>query len=123
MSKEQQDHVPPERWSARAKTEVILRLFRGESVDTVSRETQVPAHEIETWRLSYVGEPECNGIMERWIRTLKEECLYLHDFHMLEDARAVIGDFIARYNREWLIERHGHRTPTAVRHALTRKAA
>ncbi len=22
---------------------------------------------------SYVGEPECNGIMERWIRTLKEE--------------------------------------------------
>ncbi len=24
---------------------------------------------------SYVGEPECNGIMERWIRTLKEECL------------------------------------------------
>ena len=21
-----------------------------------------------------VGEPECNSIMERWIRTLKEEC-------------------------------------------------
>ena len=73
--------------------------------------------------LSYVGEPECNGIMERWIRTLKEECLYLHDFQTLEEARAMIGEFIARYNREWLIERHGHRTPTAVRHALTTKAA
>jgi len=38
---------------------------------------------------SYVGEPECNGIMERWIRTLKEECLYLHDFGTLEEARAL----------------------------------
>lgn len=28
---------------------------------------------------AYVGEPECNGIMERWIRTLKEECIYFHD--------------------------------------------
>ncbi len=73
--------------------------------------------------LSYVGEPECNGIMERWIRTLKEECLYLHDFQTLEEAREVIGEFIERYNREWLIERHGHRTPTAVRQALTSKAA
>ena len=73
--------------------------------------------------LSYVGEPECNGIMERWIRTLKEECLYLHDFQTLEEARAVIGEFIERYNREWLIERHGHRTPAVIRESLTRKAA
>ena len=29
---------------------------------------------------SYVGEPECNGVMERFIRTLKEQCLYLHRF-------------------------------------------
>ncbi len=50
MSDKQEEQTPPERWSARAKTEVILRLFRGESVDTVSREMQVPAHELETWR-------------------------------------------------------------------------
>ncbi|MGH2608138.1 MAG: integrase core domain-containing protein [Tepidiformaceae bacterium] len=37
-----------------------------------------------------MGEPECNGIMERWIRTLKEECLYLHAFATLEEARQVI---------------------------------
>ena len=72
---------------------------------------------------SYVGEPECNGIMERWIRTLKEECLYLHDFETLDEARQVIGEFIERYNREWLLERHGHRTPTDVRRTLMRKAA
>ena len=28
----------PERWSAKAKTEVVLRLLRGEGVDVVSRE-------------------------------------------------------------------------------------
>jgi len=72
---------------------------------------------------SYVGEPECNGIMERWIRTLKEECLYLHDFATLDEARQVITEFIERYNREWLLERHGHRTPADVRASLTRQAA
>jgi transposase InsO family protein len=72
---------------------------------------------------SYVGEPECNGIMERWIRTLKEECVYLHDFTTLEEARQVIGEFVERYNREWLLERHGYRTPADVRRALTRQAA
>lgn len=71
---------------------------------------------------AFVGEPECNGVMERWIRTLKEECLYLHDFETLEEAREVIGVFIERYNREWLIERHGHRTPADVRKQLLQAA-
>jgi len=52
MSKEQDEQATPERWSAKAKTEAILRLFRGESVEAVSREIQVPVHEIETWLLS-----------------------------------------------------------------------
>jgi transposase InsO family protein len=72
---------------------------------------------------SYVGEPECNGVAERFMRTLKEECLYLHDFESLEEARTVIGAFIERYNRGWLIERHGHKTPAEVREQLTRMAA
>ena len=72
---------------------------------------------------SYVGEPECNGIMERWMRTLKEECLYLYDFATLDEARQVIGEFIERYNQQWLLERHGHRTPAEVRQMLTSQAA
>ncbi len=38
---------------------------------------------------SYVGEPECNGVIER-VETLAE-------------AQRIIGEFIARYNAEWLI--------------------
>lgn len=54
MSKESEEQAPPERWSAKAKTEVILRLFRGEAVDAVSREIQVAVHEIETWRKEFL---------------------------------------------------------------------
>jgi transposase InsO family protein len=72
---------------------------------------------------AYVGEPECNGVMERFIRTLKEECLYVHDFRSLEEAQAVIGAFIECYNCEWLLERHGHRTPAEVRQEHLLKAA
>ena len=64
---------------------------------------------------SYVGEPECNGVAERFMRTLKEQCLYLHQFQSLEDARAHIAEFIERYNTQWLIERLGHRTPAQAR--------
>ena len=40
---------------------------------------------------AYVGEPECNGVVERFIRTLREECIDLNDFETLEEAREVIG--------------------------------
>jgi putative transposase len=49
---------------------------------------------------SYVGEPECNGVIERFMRTLKEQCLHLHRFQTLEEARRVIAEFIDRYNYE-----------------------
>jgi len=72
---------------------------------------------------AYVGEPECNGIMERWLRILKEECLYLHDFESLEEVRQIIGDFIRRYNEEWILERFEYRTPAAVRRSFLNRAA
>ncbi|HXH07984.1 MAG TPA: integrase core domain-containing protein, partial [Vicinamibacterales bacterium] len=52
---------------------------------------------------------------ERFMRTLKEQCIYLHRFGSLTEARAVIDEFIARYNREGLIDRLGHRTPAQAR--------
>jgi len=72
---------------------------------------------------SYVGEPECNGVIERFMRTLKEQCVYLHHFESLEQARAIIAEFVERYNTQWLIERLGHRTPAQARAAAPRRAA
>ena len=52
-----------------------------------------------------MGEPECNGVAERFIRILKDECIYLHHFETREEARKVIGAFIERYNNGWLLQR------------------
>ena len=58
----------PERWSAARTTELVLRLLRGEALYAVSRESQVPAHELESWKRVFLeqgtrglrirGEPE-----------------------------------------------------------------
>jgi len=66
---------------------------------------------------AFVHEPETNGVIERFFRTLKEECLWIHDFRDAEHARDVVGRWIETYNEEWLIERHGYRSPRAVRRA------
>ena len=41
------------------------------------------------------------------MRTLKEQCLYLHQSRDGEETRRVIGAFIERYNAEWIVERLG----------------
>jgi transposase len=54
----------PERWSARAKTEIVLRRLKGEDIGTVARETQVPVHELETWRRVFL-EGGTQGLKRR----------------------------------------------------------
>lgn len=38
------------RWSAKRKAEVILRLFRGEDIDEVSRAVGIATHRLHEWR-------------------------------------------------------------------------
>ena len=40
----------PQRWRAKRKAEVVLRLLRGEALDTLSRQTAVPIPRLEEWR-------------------------------------------------------------------------
>lgn len=40
---------PPRRWSGRRKMEIVLRHFKGESLDELSREAGIPASQIEGW--------------------------------------------------------------------------
>ena len=42
--------TPVQRWSAARKREVVLRLLRGESLDSVSREIGVEPYRLEQWR-------------------------------------------------------------------------
>jgi putative transposase len=64
---------------------------------------------------AFVREPEGNGCAERFIRTLKENLLWLRRFETVEELRLALQRFQATYNRTWIIERHGYRTPAQVR--------
>jgi len=45
----------PGRFSARRKTETILRLLRGESLDSLARELGVTAATLAQWREAFLG--------------------------------------------------------------------
>jgi putative transposase len=66
---------------------------------------------------AFVREPEGNGCAERFIRTLKENLLWLRRFDTIEDLRLALHAFKDTYNRTWIVERHGYQTPAAVRAA------
>ncbi|MFT8274961.1 IS3 family transposase, partial [Kerstersia gyiorum] len=44
--------------------------------------------------------PQQNGMVERVIRTLKEQCAHRHRFETLQHASRVIGDWIRFYNHQ-----------------------
>ena len=46
----------PERWSVQQKAELVLPLLRGKALDAVSRESQVPAHELESWKRLFLEQ-------------------------------------------------------------------
>ena len=64
---------------------------------------------------AFVRAPEGNGCAERFIRTLKENLLWVRTFETIEELRQALLAFRETYNSNWLIERHGFITPTAFR--------
>lgn len=68
---------------------------------------------------SYVRQPEGNGVAERFIRTLKENLLWIQHFNTTEELRLALHEFKDRYNHEWILERHGYQTPAQARATLT----
>ena len=66
---------------------------------------------------AFVREPEGNGCAERFIRTLKENLLWVCRFDTVEELRSALQRFRETYNHGWIVERHGYRTPAQVRAA------
>lgn len=57
--------------------------------------------------------PEQNGLIERWFRSLKEECVWQHQFKNFAEARARISAWIAWYNEDRPHQALGYRSPQA----------
>jgi putative transposase len=72
---------------------------------------------------AFLGEPETNGCAERWIRTLKEQCLWAQLHDSVDELRQAVAGFVETYNAQWLIGRLGHRTPKEVYLDATTTAA
>jgi transposase len=88
----------PERWSAQRKMEIVLRLVRGEALDEVAREIQVPVHEVEEWRRVFL-EGGQQGLKRRGLDPEERE---------LRRLQAKIGDMTMRLElAEHLLEKRG----------------
>ena len=72
---------------------------------------------------AFVRAPEGNGCAERFIRTLKENLLWLQRFETVEELRQAVLAFKERYNQTWIVERHGYKTPARVRTEQLQPAA
>ena len=64
---------------------------------------------------AFVRAPQGNGCAERFIRTLKENLLWVTSFRTVEELRLALLEFRNLYNEHWLIERHGHCSPPQLR--------
>lgn len=72
---------------------------------------------------SFVAEPECNGVAERFVRTLKEQLLWARTFETIEQLRLALIEFMRQYNERWLVQKHGYLTPSQARNKLSQPAA
>jgi transposase InsO family protein len=93
--------------------------------------SQYMAHDFQT-ELAFLGiesspaflrAPEGNGCAERFIRTLKENLLWVRTFTTIEELRQALLAFRDTYNSIWLIERHGFRSPAVIRDQYLQPAA
>lgn len=59
--------------------------------------------------------PQQNGIIERFFRSLKEECVWQHTFQTFEEAQRIIRDWVQWYNEERPHQALGYRSPIQFR--------
>ena len=72
---------------------------------------------------AFVREPEGNGCIERFFRTLKEQLLWVRHFQSVPELVRALEEFRALYNQHWLIERLGFEPPVQARHRLALQPA
>jgi len=70
------------RWSSRRKTEVVLRLLRGETLDALSRELGVSSARLAEWR------DEAIAAMQAGLQSREPD----HRNGFIHDLKAKVGD-------------------------------
>ena len=65
---------------------------------------------------SYCGQRDLGS--ERFIRTLKENLLWVRSFETIEELRLALLEFKRTYNEQWMLEKYDYRSPAQVRRDL-----
>ena len=77
--------------------------------------------QIRAWGMApsfaFLEQPQTNGVVERFFRTLKEQVIYGRTYENLEEVRQAVSEFVELYNNEWLIEKNGFLSPADARRA------
>jgi transposase InsO family protein len=84
-------------------------------------------NQIKFWGIApsfaFVREPETNGVVERFNRTLKEQVIYGRTFKNVEEVRAAMTVFVANYNKLWQVEKLNFKSPDKAREDFYKNAA
>jgi putative transposase len=62
-------------------------------------------------------------MIERFFRSLKEECIWLHNFRSLKEAKAIINEWIHFYNEERPHQALDYRSPVELAPQQLQKVA
>jgi len=93
---------------------VILRSDNGLIFSSKAFLKLVNAHGLKTeYIMPYT--PEQNGVVERFMRTMKEECICLHAFSSFSGAMKIIEDWIREYNTDRPHQELGYHSPVSYR--------
>lgn len=97
-----------------AATGILLRHDHGSAYMSRDFQNEIAFVGLES-SPSFVRQPEGNGCIERFFRTLKEQLLWVRHFADLNELRSALNTFRTNYNHGWIIERLRYRTPAQAR--------
>ena len=120
------------RLSARRKRETVLRLLRGEDLESVSRELGITAARAAQWRDQFLAAgqaslksrapdawDEANRRLQAKIGELlmENELLYakVDQLDTIEELRLALLEFKRTYNEQWMLEKYHYQSPAQVR--------
>jgi transposase InsO family protein len=93
---------------------LALRLDHGSANCSEHFQSEIRRLGIEP-SFSFVEEPQTNGVVERFNRTLKEQVIYGRVFKNLDEVRQAVLEFRDNYNRCWRLEKLGFLSPLEAR--------